>query len=186
MHSRSDHGGPPRPRTDPHRPRVGGRTSVVLAVFLAACAGPAPDEASTPPGVVAVADAPDADVLMEADRAFSREVSEGGSAAWTRWFSEDGAMVQPGVGEIRGREAIAEAATFLDDPNTTLTWEPDRADIAASGDLGWTTGRYTSRSVGPDGETRTGTGRYVSIWRKQPAGSWRVVMDLGNPTDDPA
>jgi ketosteroid isomerase-like protein len=69
----------------------------------------------------------------------------------------------------------------LDDPNFSLTWEPRRSDIAASGDLGWTTGSYVSRGVGADGQPREAQGRYVTIWRKLPDGAWKVVMDLGNP-----
>lgn len=122
---------------------------------------------------------------MEADRAFAAAVAEGGSEAWASWFAGDGAMIQPGVGEIRGREEILSMMASLDEPGVSLRWEPLRADIAASGDLGWTTGTYVSESPGPDGEVRTGQGRYVSIWRRQPDGSWKVVMDLGNPTAAP-
>jgi ketosteroid isomerase-like protein len=80
----------------------------------------------------------------------------------------------------------ADPSVLMDDPNFTLSWEPLRADIAASGDLGWTTGSYTSEGIGPDGEPRRGQGRYVTIWRKAADGSWKVVMDLGNPTQSPS
>lgn len=119
---------------------------------------------------------------MEADRAFSAAVAEGGSEAWVSWFAPDGAQIQPGQGEVRGHDAIRVLMSGLDDPDFSLRWEPLRADIAASGDLGWTTGEYVSEGKGPDGELRRGQGRYVSIWRKQADGSWKVVMDLGNPT----
>ena len=149
-------------------------TSLLLTlplVALAACA----QEAPPPPP-------PDPEVLMEADRAFSRDVGERGAEAWVSWFADDGAQIQPGAGEVRGKEAIRQLMAGLDDPDFSLRWEPLRADIAASGDLGWTTGEYVSEGKGPDGEPRRGQGRYVSIWRKQADGSWKVVMDLGNPT----
>lgn len=125
----------------------------------------------------------DPEQLMEADRAFSLAVSEGGSTAWAEWFTEDGAIVREGIGEIRGRDAVREAAAFLDVPGVSLTWEPERADISEGGDLGWTTGRYASLAPSDSGPPIRGTGVYVSIWRLQPDGSWRVVMDLGNPID---
>ncbi|MEN8376900.1 MAG: nuclear transport factor 2 family protein, partial [Gemmatimonadota bacterium] len=115
-----------------------------------------------------------------ADRAFAADVAEGGADAWVSWFHPDGAMIQPGVGEIAGRDAIREFMAGLDEPGVSLTWEPLRADIAASGELGWTTGTYVSRS-GPEEEgSATVEGRYVSIWRLH-EGTWKVVMDLGNP-----
>lgn len=151
---------------------------LLASALLVACAPDAPDGAMTDNAP------PSADVLMDADRAFAAAVAEGGTEAWVSWFADDGAQIQPGMGEVRGSEAIRQLMAGLDDPSLTLTWEPLRADIAASGDLGWTTGSFVSESVGPDGEPRRGQGRYVTIWRKQADGSWKVVMDLGNPTSE--
>ena len=128
---------------------------------------------------------PDPSVLMEADRAFSAAVQEGGSEAWVSWFAEDGAQIVEGRGEVRGHDAILPLMAALDQPGVPLSWEPPRADIAASGDLGWTTGTYVSEGPGPDGEVVRGDGWYVSIWRLQSDGSWKVVMDLGNPRTRP-
>jgi ketosteroid isomerase-like protein len=88
-------------------------------------------------------------------------------------------MVQAGVGEIRGREDVLAAMAMLDG-GFTLTWDPYRAEIAAAGDMGYTVGRWTSEQ--PDGVTTHGV--YVSIWRRQPDGTWKVTMDLGNPVGD--
>ena len=128
---------------------------------------------------------PDASVLMDADRAFASAVAKVGTDAWVSWFAEDGAQIQPGMGEIRGHPAIRDLMAGLDDPGYSLRWEPLRADIAASGDLGWTTGTYVSEMTDEGGNVRRGQGRYVTIWRKQADGSWKVVMDLGNPTAAP-
>ena len=157
-----------------------GRTMVVavalsVASALAGCVSP--EDAAAPP--------PDPSVLMDADLAFSDAVAEGGSAAWAAWFTEDGAMIREGVGEIRGREAVQAAVAALDNPGVSLTWEPSRAEISGSGDLGWTTGTYVSRATAPDGTEVEGTGWYVSIWRLQSDGSWKVVMDLGHPRERP-
>jgi ketosteroid isomerase-like protein len=132
------------------------------------------------------APAADPSVLVDADRAFARAVAEGGTDAWVSWVAADGAQIVPGAGEIRGRDSIRALMAYLDDPGTKLTWEPVRAQIAASGDLGWTTGTYESESVGSDGRVQHGQGRYVTVWRKQDDGSWKVVMDLGNPTRAPS
>ena len=76
--------------------------------------------------------------------------------------------------------AIRAAAAFLDVPGVSLQWEPVRADIAASGDLGWTTGRFVSEGPGPDGTTARAEGIYVSIWRLQSDGTWKVATDMFN------
>ena len=120
------------------------------------------------------------EVLMEADRAFDAAVAAGGVDVWVSWFAEDGALIQEGIGESRGHAMIRDVMTALDDPNVSLRWEPVRADIAASGDLGWTTGRSVFEVIAPDGTAQRTEGVYVTIWRLQADGSWKVVMDLGN------
>ncbi len=161
----------PTERAGPRFRRRAACAGLPLVVVLA-CAGPRPDPV-------------DPAVLMEADRAFARDVAAGGSAEWASWFAEDGAMIQPMVGEVQGHARIQEVMAGLDQPGFSLSWDPLRADIAASGDLGWTTGVYASEVVGLTGDTIRDRGRYVSIWRLQADSSWRVVMDLGNPTATP-
>jgi len=143
-----------------------------LVILVVAACAPAPQPVSS-------------EVLMEADRAFDAAVAAGGTDAWVSWFAEDGAMIQPGLGEVRGHAAVRQTMGALDDANVSLRWQPERADIAASGDLGWTTGSYVSEVSTPDGTTQRATGRYVSIWRLQADGTWKVVMDLGNPSELP-
>lgn len=59
-----------------------------------------------------------------------------------------------------------------------LTWRPVFADIAASGDLGYTTGPYEVRKEKPE-DIPSSFGHYISLWRVQPDGSWKVVVDCG-------
>jgi hypothetical protein len=89
-------------------------------------------------------------------------------------------MIQANRGEIRGLEAIQGAVASLDEPGFTLTWEPLRAQGSDDATLGYTVGRYESRTV-LAADTTASRGVYVSIWRRQADGSLKVLMDLGNP-----
>ena len=156
--------------------------SLVSAVLAAAMVSSACGSDAADLGMDVEAPA-DPAVLMEADRAFSAAVAGGGSEAWASWFTEDGAIVREGDGEIRGRADVQAAMASLDAPGVRLTWDPIRADIAASGDLGWTTGGWVSEVTDAEGLVTTNQGVYVSIWRLQDDGTWKVAMDLGNPTE---
>jgi ketosteroid isomerase-like protein len=66
-------------------------------------------------------------------------------------------------------------------PTASLTWKPMQADASSAGDLGYTWGRYEYRERAADGRVVVETGTYVTIWRRQPDGSWKVVLDGGTP-----
>ncbi len=124
--------------------------------------------------------------LMAADRAFNDATARLGTEGWVGFFAPDGAMISQGVGEIRGPEAIrARMEAAFSDSSLRLTWEPLRAEVSRSGDLGFTVGRWESVRGDTAGAESWTQGLYVSIWRRQTDGSWKVVMDLGNPTEPP-
>ena len=131
--------------------------------------------------------APTPQDLEAADRAFAADVAREGSAAWVRWFDPRGAQLVPGA-IVRGdsaRRALMHGV--LDDPKIKLVWAPDTAVIAASGDMGYTIGRSQVRQTNADGSvTIRSTGRYLTIWRRQPDGSWKVELDTGNSDPKPA
>lgn len=59
----------------------------------------------------------------------------------------------------------------------TLTWEPFKAEASASGDLGYTLGKWKMQ-----GKDTAFYGNYYTIWKKQNDGSWKFVVDGGNNT----
>jgi ketosteroid isomerase-like protein len=58
----------------------------------------------------------------------------------------------------------------------TLSWEPDFAALSESGDLGYTSGPWEYKDKGA---TQPVHGHFVSVWRKQPDGAWKVAIDAG-------
>jgi hypothetical protein len=58
-----------------------------------------------------------------------------------------------------------------------LLWEPAFAGIAASGDIGFTTGPWQYKKTVAD--TVIAAGMFNSIWRKNAAGEWKNIVDMG-------
>ena len=127
----------------------------------------------------------DGNPIAEADRAFCRAVAAKDLKAFGDLIAED-AVFHGRAGRIHGRAAIVKAWSGFFDPKgkTTLTWEPDRAEIAASGDLGYTLGASVFKGVDKDGRPAERRGRYVTIWRKTAGSPWQVVVDIGSD-DEP-
>ena len=126
-----------------------------------------------------------ADTLRQLEADFMKAAAEKGSQGYMSYYAEDSAELPNGEDAILGKENIAKTMGFLDDKNNRLTWSPVHADMAASGDLGYTYGTYEFRSIGKDGKPTVEDGKYVSIWKKQKDGSWKVVMDMGNSSPRP-
>jgi hypothetical protein len=71
------------------------------------------------------------------------------------------------------------------DPAFQLVWAPSRVEVSRDGTLGYTWGRYDLTTRGKDGKPAVDTGVYLTVWKKNPAGEWRIVFDGGPelPTD---
>jgi ketosteroid isomerase-like protein len=72
---------------------------------------------------------------------------------------------------------------FFEAEGPSLTWEPFDAAAASSGDLGYTRGQWKLEQGRPDGGTVTA--KYVTIWRREPDGRWRAVVDIGSLDQEP-
>lgn len=69
-------------------------------------------------------------------------------------------------------------------PGVKLTGSAGRTDVSDDGTLGYTYGRDKSRRPGPEGGEVGRGGFFLTIWKRQPDGPWRYVLDTGAP--DPA
>ncbi len=116
--------------------------------------------------------------VINTDKAFSQMSEEKGMKdAFIFYAAEDVIKPQEGSQPVVSREALIKSFEGFQ-RRATLTWYPVKADV--SGDLGYTFGNWKRVSA-----TDTLYGNYVSIWRRQPNGEWRFVLDTGNSTDGP-
>lgn len=82
----------------------------------------------------------------------------------------------------RGRDAVSKAwLPYFTDRSLFLKWHPTQVEVSSSADLGYSIGEYQRIGKDRSGNPETATGSYVSIWRKQPDGKWKVVLDIGSP-----
>jgi ketosteroid isomerase-like protein len=117
-------------------------------------------------------------LLFDLEARFAKDVLERGGAGFADWFAEDGVTLGNGVAPSVGRVAIAKSANW--DPKAyQLTWTPTDAMMGPSGDFGYTWGHFEGRSKDANGNPVTTSGRYITIWRKQADGQWKVVLDAG-------
>jgi len=111
--------------------------------------------------------------LVEAERSFAyMSVGEGARAAFVANLAENCLTFRDTV--INAHEMWSKRKAGP----TLLTWMPEYADIAASGDFGYTTGPWVMSSYGPQKRPSI-HGYYVSIWKKQADGQWKNAFDVG-------
>jgi ketosteroid isomerase-like protein len=127
-----------------------------------------------------------AELLKQLEGDFMKAAAEKGSQGYMSYYADDSVEVPNGGPIIQGKVNIAKGMGFLDQKDNHLTWTPVGADISTSGDLGYTYGNYEFRSKDKDGKRVVDHGKYTSIWKKQGDGSWKVVLDMGNSSPEPA
>ena len=115
-------------------------------------------------------------LLFDLEAKFAKATAEGGGKAFASWFAEDGVSMGNGKTPAHGRDAIAKEATWSP-KNYQLQWTPTDGVMSPLGDMGYTWGHYEGHSHDADGNSKVTTGRYLTIWRKEPDGSWKVLLD---------
>jgi len=117
-------------------------------------------------------------LLFDLDAKFAKDVRERGGAAFADWFAQDGVALNNGQSPLIGLVAIAKSANW--DPKVyQLTWTTTDAQMGPSGDMGYTWGHFEGHSKDAAGNPVTTSGRYITVWRKQSDGSWKVALDAG-------
>jgi ketosteroid isomerase-like protein len=111
--------------------------------------------------------------LMQRDRDWSQTTKD--ATRFLSFFTSDGSVYAPGMPVVKGTDALRKTYTEMSSaPGFSLTWTVTKAEVSASGDMGYTAGSYKLAMGGaPE------SGKYVTIWRKEGT-EWKVVEDIFN------
>ena len=112
------------------------------------------------------------EAVLAAEASFAAQATQVGTKAAflansspTGFVSEDGKLVN-------AQEAWSARPAR---PTSRLTWYPVLAEVSQAGDLGYTTGPWTSFL----NDKPQVSGEHVTVWRKQPDGTWKFAVDMG-------
>jgi ketosteroid isomerase-like protein len=141
--------------------------ALLLFAGLGACA--------QPPAAPAVDLAAEEQAIRAASAAWLAAAQAKDWASAAANFADDGVAhpenAEPLVGPAANQASMeAQAAKS---PNATISWTTTKVVVAASGDLAYELGTYTSTNEGEEER-----GNFVTVWQKTAAG-WKVAADMG-------
>ncbi len=127
----------------------------------------------------------DMETLRQTELDFAKAFAARDPARFAEFVADDARFTS--AGKLReGKTAILEQWTrMMQNPNLTLTWSPDMAEVSQAGDLGFTSGPYEIAVKLKDGTIAHERGRFASVWRRRPNGAYQIIFDIGSPEEPP-
>lgn len=117
--------------------------------------------------------------ILETEQSFAKMAKkEGIQKAFLTYAAEDAVLMRNNNLVIGKKEKTIH---FENQPSknteVSLTWKPDFVEVSASGDLGYTYGKYTYSFVDVEGNTVENKGVFHTVWKKQTDGTWKFVWE---------
>jgi ketosteroid isomerase-like protein len=148
----------------------------LVLLLLAACAAPSSEARSADTSNSAEL----RESVMEADRDFAADFAKRRIDGWVSWFDTAGVQVVASGETPRGHDAVrAHMTTQFRDSARILAWRPVMAEVSSDGSMAHTIGTWNFHVRGKDSAATAGTGHYLTVWRRQADGSWKVLADIG-------
>ncbi len=115
--------------------------------------------------------------MREAERNFAKEsVMHGRNASFVDNFAEESVIFTD--------KWVTNGKQFSKERKATpvvLKWEPEFMDISDSRDFGISTGPWEAQEYRPN-TAPVSTGYFLTVWKKQSNGAWKVILDAGSTT----
>lgn len=110
--------------------------------------------------------------VRDTETAFAKTMADRDFAAFGSFLSDE-AVFMSGDTPLRGKAAVAAAwKRFYDKPQPPFSWRPEKVEVLDSGMLAQTSGPVFDASG-----KRIAT--FISVWRRESPGIWRIVFDQG-------
>jgi ketosteroid isomerase-like protein len=106
------------------------------------------------------------------ERGFAKSMADRDHAAFSSFLSEE-AIFFTTTKPLRGKDQVAAGwKRFFEGAKAPFSWAPDSVEVLDSGTLALSSGPVHD----PSGK-RIGT--FISVWRQEAPGVWRIVLDKG-------
>ena len=120
--------------------------------------------------------------LLRRDADWAKLASEGRDVeGMISYWTEDAIVIPPGLPAVVGKAALREyVESSMKIPGFGITWTSTDVTFSPDGNLAYMMNTNEVRMNAADGTPATTAGRAVTIWRREPDGEWRCVVDIWN------
>jgi len=158
--------------------------ALVFALILLTCAPqtqPVVEEAASTEADVAVFEA----VVLDTWVTWSATVNAGDVDGWIALWDDNGVQMPQNATAVHGkaaiRQAFSEILLSVDFEEFTINNE----EVRVFGDFGFARGTYSFVNAMVEGDPVPFEGKYLTILKRQPDGSWKVYRDCFNSNTPP-
>ena len=109
---------------------------------------------------------------------------QGDFTTMASYYTEGAQLMVEGREMVQGRQAIEQFWQAVCQLAGNMTRTIEVQEIVASGDLGYTRSRVTTRMQGPGDQVVTTISKDIAIWKRGSDGTWQLAVDISN--HDPA
>ncbi len=117
--------------------------------------------------------------IVDTEQEFAEmSLKEGIPKAFLTYAAEDVVLLRNNsliIGLDSLRESYKNKKSELE--KVSLTWKPDFVDVASSGDMGYTYGKYVYTTTDSIGNKNVVEGVFHTVWKRQADGNWKFVWD---------
>jgi uncharacterized protein (TIGR02246 family) len=153
--------------------------SLVMMGLTVACQQAAPP---SPPDTRAA----DERAVRDADAAGSKAAAAKDLEGYLAFYAEDASVFPPNAPMQTGKESMRkDLSEAMASPGFALSWQVNKVEASRGGDLAYSIGTYQGTMNDAKGRLVTERGKYVTVWKKQVDGKWKIVADIYN-SDLPA
>jgi len=113
---------------------------------------------------------------------YSAYMNEGNVEDWVEMWDENGVQLAPGAPAAEGIAAITFSITAQHAASDFEQFTITNKEVEVSGDLGFASGTYSFAATPREGGDQVQfEGKYLTIFKRQADGSWRIYRDCFNP-----
>lgn len=116
--------------------------------------------------------------IAETRQAFWDAHEMGDADALVELMTDDAALFAPGMEEVRGRDALLEAARQMFEVMTVEDFAIIDQEVEVHGSSAYELTTYSETLQMGDGDPTPVRGRYLIVWKQGEDGTWRVHRNL--------
>ena len=120
--------------------------------------------------------------LMQLSKEWSDVASTGDVEKTVSYWADDALVISAGHPTLKGKAAIRQMVEeSYKMPGFRISWQPKSVEVSESGDMAYIVENAQISFTDSTGKPITLKNKAVSIWRKQPDGSWKNAVDISTP-----